>query len=87
MKDPATEKADLIGRLKTFNEALPAVTDEELFEALRSIQRERLDARTGFGAGESEELLRKERHVEEEISRRHPEETLRVYENWLKTRI
>lgn len=86
MKDPATEKAEFTARLKAFNKSLPTVTDEELFETLRSIQRERLDARSGFGAGKSEELVRKERHLEEEISRRHPDETLRIYENWLKTR-
>ena len=87
MNDPAMEYAELRARIQAFKNSLSAMTDEELFETLHLIERERLDAKIGAGAGESEELLQKERNAEAEISRRHPDEMLRVYENWLKTRL
>ncbi|MGO9672894.1 MAG: hypothetical protein ACLPSF_01765 [Methylocella sp.] len=63
------------------------MTDEELFQTLHAIEREKLDARAGNGEGESEDLLLKEEAVEVAICVRHPEEMMQAYAKWLQTRI
>ena len=83
MTDPAAEHASLTARLEIFKAALPSLTDEELFETLHAVEREKQDARTGYGEGELQELLLKEENLEAEISRRHPEDMLGAYEKWL----
>ena len=82
-----TGSEQLGARIEAFKASLPAMTDEELFQALHAIEREKLDAAPGNGEGEFEELLLKGELVESAICLRHPDEMMRAYGNWLKTRL
>ncbi|MGA2637589.1 MAG: hypothetical protein ABSF11_07720 [Methylocella sp.] len=87
MSDFTTGSSELGARLEAFKASLPSMTDEELFQTLHSIEREKKDARAGNGEGESEDLLLKGELVEVAICIRHPDEMMRAYEKWLKTRL
>jgi hypothetical protein len=77
------DHAALSDRLKIFIESLADMTDEELFETFRLIEKERAFATAGTGEGESEDLALKEREAELEICRRHPDAHMRAYAEWL----
>ena len=87
MKPFMTGSAELGARLEAFKASLSSMTDEELFQTLHAIEREKLDAAPGNGEGEFEELLLKGELVESAICLRHPDEMMRAYGNWLKTRL
>jgi hypothetical protein len=80
-----TGSAELGVRIEAFKASLSSMTDEELFQTLHAIEREKLDANAGNGEGESEDLLLKEEAAEVEICLRHPEEMMLAYAKWLKT--
>ncbi len=83
----ATGAGELGERLEAFKASLSSMTDEELFQTLHAIEREKNDARAGNGEGESEDLLLKGELAEVEICVRHPEEMMLAYGKWLKTRL
>jgi hypothetical protein len=76
--------AELGLRLAAFARKLPAMTDDELFEAFRSIDAAKNGAKSGNGEGETEDLLLKGLQVEGEIARRFPAQLMGAYHDWKK---
>ncbi len=70
-----------------FNDSLFLMTDEQLFRAFYNIQNAREYAETGEGSDASETLFVKERRVQSEMCRRHPQETMSAYDKWLTHRM
>ena len=75
--------AEMNARIEAFKTSLASKTDEELFEAYRSIEDAKKRAKIGIGDGESEDLFNKGLQAEAEIIRRHPTEMMLAYHRWL----
>ncbi len=78
----STDETSLAGRLQIFIAELQGMSDEELFQTFRLIERGRGFASPGASEGESEDLALKEREAELEICRRHPDVQMQTYADW-----